>query len=64
MARIIVFDVNETLLDMNALEPKFREIFGDGHSLKEWFSLVFDFAALAGAALDMIAAGRSAALQE
>lgn len=72
MARIIVFDVNETLLDVQTLSPYFEHIFGDKHALKEWFSLLllhseaatlagpyFDFSTLAGAALEMLGASRS-----
>jgi 2-haloacid dehalogenase len=40
MPRIIVFDVNETLLDVKALEPHFVRLFGDGRALREWFSTV------------------------
>lgn len=35
---IIVFDVNETLLDITYLEPLFIRIFGDKFALREWFS--------------------------
>jgi 2-haloacid dehalogenase len=69
--RILVFDVNETLLDIGALEPHFTRVFGTGHVLREWFSTVLlysnvttlagpyaDFAAIGGAALDMVAAAR------
>ncbi len=35
---IIVFDVNETLLDITTLEPLFDRVFGDGHVLREWFA--------------------------
>ncbi|SHK64631.1 2-haloacid dehalogenase [Marinobacter antarcticus] len=35
---IIVFDVNETLLDITALEPLFDRIFGDPRVLREWFA--------------------------
>lgn len=35
---ILVFDVNETLLDMKALRPHFERIFKDGAVLKEWFA--------------------------
>jgi len=35
---IIVFDVNETLLDINTLEPLFARLFGDKHMLREWFA--------------------------
>jgi len=30
MPRVIVCDVNETLLDVGALEPHFKQAFGDG----------------------------------
>lgn len=35
---IIVFDVNETLLDITTLEPLFDRIFGDPRMLREWFA--------------------------
>jgi len=35
---IIVFDVNETLLDITTLEPLFDRIFGDPGVLREWFA--------------------------
>lgn len=35
---IIVFDVNETLLDLTTLEPLFARVFGDGQVLREWFA--------------------------
>src|ERR1044071_1986818 len=70
-ARVIVCDVNETLLDLSALEPSFRETFGDGHVLQDWFSTVLlysevatiagpyvQFSAIGAAALDMIATAR------
>ena len=72
MPRVIVCDVNETLLDVGALEPDFKEVFGDGRVLQEWFATVLlysevatlagpytDFASIAGAALDMIATARN-----
>lgn len=37
-APIIVFDVNETLLDISTLEPLFERVFGDRASLREWFA--------------------------
>ena len=68
MPRIIVFDVNETLLDVDALKPHFARAFGDELVLREWFSTVLlysevaslagpysDFGAIGGAALDMTA---------
>lgn len=35
---IIVFDVNETLLDITTLEPLFERVFGDRALLREWFA--------------------------
>ena len=35
---IIVFDVNETLLDINTLDPLFARVFGNKTTLREWFS--------------------------
>ncbi len=35
---IIVFDVNETLLDITTLEPLFDRAFGDPSVLREWFA--------------------------
>jgi 2-haloacid dehalogenase len=71
LPRIIVCDVNETLLDVRALEPEFKEAFGDPRVLQEWFAQVLlysevatlagpytEFASIAGAALDMIARAR------
>ncbi len=40
MARIIVFDVKETLLNVRFLEPLFEQIFGDKTALKEWSGLL------------------------
>jgi len=37
---ILVFDVNETLLDLRALRPHFKRIFGDGRVMGEWFGLM------------------------
>jgi 2-haloacid dehalogenase len=35
---IIVFDVNETLLDITTLNPLFKRLFGDGAIMREWFA--------------------------
>lgn len=43
-SRILVFDVNETLLNLNALDPHFARIFGDRTMLREWFNQVIQFA--------------------
>lgn len=73
--RVIVCDVNETLLDIEALAPHFVRAFGEVGALREWFSTMVlysnvvslagpysDFGALAGAALDMVAEARGRSL--
>jgi 2-haloacid dehalogenase len=35
---VLVFDVNETLIDITSLEPAFERIFGDRGVLREWFN--------------------------
>jgi hypothetical protein len=37
MARVCVFDVNETLLDLAALDPHFERAFGDADVRRAWF---------------------------
>ncbi len=39
-----MFDVNETLLDIDALEPLFLRLFGDGAVLREWFAQLILYA--------------------
>jgi 2-haloacid dehalogenase len=64
--RVCVFDVNETLLDMAALDPLFERVFGDASVRKLWFNQMLQsafvatitdayvpFAEAAGAALGM-----------
>lgn len=34
---VLVFDVNETLIDIQSLEPHFARMFGDPRVLREWF---------------------------
>ena len=68
MARVCVFDVNETLLDLGALDPHFERAFGDAGVRRAWFSQVLqsalvatvtgaysDFGTIGGAALEMVA---------
>ena len=75
MPRVILFDVNETLLDLRALNPQFERIFGDTNVTSQWFSQLLrsslvatitdvyhDFETLAGDALDMVAMQRGVAL--
>lgn len=35
---VLVFDVNETLLDLTTLEPVFERVFGDRMVMREWFA--------------------------
>jgi 2-haloacid dehalogenase len=37
MRRVQVFDVNETLLDLAALDPHFERVFGDAGTRRGWF---------------------------
>jgi 2-haloacid dehalogenase len=68
MARVCVFDVNETLLDLGALDPHFERIFGDVGVRRAWFGQLLqsalvatvtdaysDFGKIGGAALEMTA---------
>ena len=34
---LVVFDVNETLLDLRTMEPTFERIFGDSSAMRLWF---------------------------
>jgi 2-haloacid dehalogenase len=66
--RALAFDVNQTLLDTEALRPSFQQAFGDGAVLDEWFALLLqyslvvtvadsyaDFGTVGRAALEMVA---------
>ena len=35
---LIVFDVNETLLDLETMEPTFERIFGEKSAMRSWFA--------------------------
>jgi 2-haloacid dehalogenase len=35
---LIVFDVNETLLDLQTMEPVFERIFGEKSFMRLWFA--------------------------
>jgi 2-haloacid dehalogenase len=64
---VLVFDVNETLLDLDHLCPLFVDLFGNGSVMRDWFAQLIlysqtltvtgvhgDFGSLAGAVLRMI----------
>ncbi len=68
MPRVLVFDVNETLLDLQVLDPYFIRIFGTKNVRMAWFQQLlrlamvtnltqtyYDFTTLATEALDMTA---------
>src|ERR671917_1402184 len=68
MARVCVFDVNETLLDLGVLDPHFERAFGDAAVRRAWFSQLLqsafvatitgaysNFGTIGGAALEMVA---------
>ena len=44
MQKIIVFDVNETLLDLRGLDSIFEQIFGDAALRPMWFSQMLQVA--------------------
>jgi 2-haloacid dehalogenase len=37
---LLIFDVNETLLDLDTLTPEFSRLFGDERVVREWFGQV------------------------
>jgi len=68
-ADTILFDVNETMLDLSPMGPKFEAAFGERHAMATWFSMLLhtstvcalteaksDFADLADSVLDALAA--------
>src|SRR6056297_1518319 len=72
---MLVFDVNETLLDLSALDAPFGEVVGDEAVRREWFAELLhqamtmtitgpyvDFAELGASALDVVAQRRGQTL--
>ena len=60
---VLVFDVNETLLDLRALAAPFENVFGDGAIFSQWFAQVIQSALLTvvtGPYQDFVQVGRSA----
>jgi 2-haloacid dehalogenase len=77
MKKLILFDVNETLLDLNALDPYFEKAFGRASIRSMWFATVLrnslvstitgqydDFGKIAAASLDMTARQNGLALSD
>ena len=48
MARVIAFDVNETLLDLGALDPLFERAFGRAELRAQWFGQMLQLAFAGG----------------
>jgi len=48
MPRVLAFDVNETLLDLGALDPLFEAAFGDATARTQWFGLMLQLAFVGG----------------
>jgi len=44
MARVLAFDVNETLLDLSVLDALFEETFGDAALRQQWFAQMLQLA--------------------
>jgi 2-haloacid dehalogenase len=63
MARVIAFDVNETLLDLRALDGPFAALFGKPGLRPQWFALMLQLSfvgGLTGRYVDFTAAQRAA----
>jgi len=63
LPRVVAFDVNETLLDLRALDPHFARIFGDAAVRPLWFAQMLQLAfvgAITGEYIDFTTAQRRA----
>jgi 2-haloacid dehalogenase len=59
---VLVFDVNETLIDIESLEPFFERMFGDGRALREWFGQLIMYSmtvTLSGNYVDFFSLGQA-----
>jgi 2-haloacid dehalogenase len=58
---VLVFDVNETLIDISSLAPLFERVFGDPRALDEWFDHLVMYSmttTLAGLYVDFFTLGQ------
>jgi 2-haloacid dehalogenase len=58
---ILVFDVNETLIDIESIAPLFERIFGDPQAMREWFNQLVMYsmtATLSGHYVDFFSLGQ------
>src|SRR5688500_14031723 len=65
MTGVVAFDVNETLLDLSALDPAFEELFGSTALRPQWFAQMLQLAfvgGLSGEYVDFSAAQHAALL--
>ena len=63
LPRVVAFDVNETLLDLRALDPHFARVFGDAAVRPLWFAQMLQLAfvgAITGEYIDFTTAQRRA----
>ncbi len=63
MTKVIAFDVNETLLDLRALDPHFEELFGSAALRPQWFGQMLQLSfvgGLTGSYVDFVTAQRAA----
>jgi 2-haloacid dehalogenase len=74
---VLVFDVNETLIDIESIAPLFERIFGDPLAMREWFNQLVmysmtatlsghyvDFFTLGQGVLQMLASSRSLSITD
>ncbi len=77
MPEVIIFDVNETMLDLRALDPHFERVFGDADVRRLWFQQFVqnflvtvvlgryvEFGTIGRGALDMVADRRGKRLTD
>ncbi len=58
---VLVFDVNETLIDIESVAPLFERLFGDPQAMKEWFNQLVMYsmtATLSGHYVDFFTLGQ------
>jgi 2-haloacid dehalogenase len=59
---VLVFDVNETLIDITSLEARFERMFGDRTVLREWFNQLVLYSmttTMSGAYVDFFTLGQA-----
>ena len=58
---VLVFDVNETLIDIESMSPLFERVFGDPQAMREWFNQLVLYsmtATLSGHYVDFFSLGQ------